>query len=117
MRVGEEGKRREFEKSTNKKERNKEWQEQTGKERFGERNVATGCLESWRGPAGLGGGSAAGCSHPPARASRGRFQRASCWKGSLKGQWPRQGQHHHWETDRKKVPVSPAGRPEGSVVS
>ncbi|XP_076787383.1 placenta-specific protein 9 isoform X3 [Arvicanthis niloticus] len=33
----------------------------------------------------MGGGSAAGCGRPPARASRGRFQRASCWKGSLKG--------------------------------
>lgn len=62
-----------------------------------------------------GGGSAAGCGRPPSRASR--FQRASYWKGSLKGQRPRQDQHHHWEDRQKKGTVSPAWRPEESVVS
>lgn len=115
---GEESKRREFEKNTNKKgKKNKEWQEQTGKERFGERNVATGCLVSWRGPTGMGGGSAAGCGHPLARASRGRFQRASCWKGSLKGSMAQVGPAPPLRDRQKQGTVSPAWRPEGSVVS
>lgn len=48
-------------------------QEETGKERSGERNVATGCLGE-RG--GQGGGPVAGCGRPGARASREGLQRA-----------------------------------------
>ncbi|XP_038950542.1 placenta-specific protein 9 isoform X1 [Rattus norvegicus] len=59
----------------------------------------------------MGGGPAAGCGRPRARASRGKFRRASCWKGSLKGSMAQAGPVPSLgrRIEKKKAAESPSG--------
>lgn len=116
--MDEERKRREFEKSTNKKGTNRDgWGEKTGERKIWGKECSNRMCRELEKASQPGRRSSCRVWPPGARASRGRLQRASSCRGCLKGSMTQARPTATTRGDRlNKGTISPTWRPGVTVV-